>query len=272
MRLDLAVIEILLLGYGLFYGSFVATSAIFYGQEFAVPLAIGLPIVMLCGWSLVRKPFRTIVVVGVLSWIARPVISQWAGSEPQGLAARAAVVAILLGMPLPLVTQWARARRKRHALEDRSTALASFRSRADGDVAEWGAPGSLPIRQRQLKVYITSGAAYRRLEQFLEAGDLSQFDNELARLESDLKEFAGQAGRAGGFEAGPGQESTDPYTVLMCSPDSSFEDVKQAYKLYSRFYHPDAVKSRGGDEEDAHRRMKQGNLAFDQIKRQRRMQ
>lgn len=75
MRLDLAVIEILLLGHGLFYGSFVATSAIFYGQEFAVPLAIGLPIVMLCGWSLVRKPFRTIVVVGVLSWIARPVIS-----------------------------------------------------------------------------------------------------------------------------------------------------------------------------------------------------
>lgn len=125
MRLDLAVIEILLLGHGLFYGSFVATSAIFYGQEFAVPLAIGLPIVMLCGWSLGRKPFRTIVVVGVLSWIARPVISQWAGPEPQGLAAQAAVLAILLGMPLPLVTQWARARRKRHALEDRSTALSS---------------------------------------------------------------------------------------------------------------------------------------------------
>lgn len=125
MRLDLTVIEILLLGYGLFYGSFVATSAIFYSQEFAVPLAIGLPIVMLCGWSLVRKPFRTIVVVGVLSWIAMPVISQWADPEPQGLAAQAAVVANPLGMPLPLVTQWPRARRKRHALEDRSPALSS---------------------------------------------------------------------------------------------------------------------------------------------------
>ena len=64
-------------------------------------------------------------------------------------------------------------------------------------------------------------------------------------------------------------EPIDPHELFMCSPKSSFETVCRAYKSYSKHYHPDAVKSRGGDERIAHKRMQEGNLAFEEIKRMR---
>ena len=272
IRQNLTAIEILLVGYWLFYGSMVATNAAFYGERFAVMLGLGLPMATLCGWCLVRRPFLTIASVGLLTWIAKASVSQWPDLARPGLAYQAVIVGILLGMPLPLVTQRAWARRRRLALEDRRAMLARFEWWAVRVVSDWGVPSQLLPRQREFQIEIGSGAAFGRLNAWLETGQTRRFDNELALLESELEEISRDASRAGGFEAGHNREPADPYDVLACSPNSSPDDIKRAYRLYCKFYHPDAVSQRGGDEEMAHRRMKEGNLAFEEIKRRKGMQ
>lgn len=53
----------------------------------------------------------------------------------------------------------------------------------------------------------------------------------------------------------------------MCQPNASFQDFKDAYNAYRKYFHPDAVESRGGNVARAEEQMKAGNLAFEEIKR-----
>ena len=54
----------------------------------------------------------------------------------------------------------------------------------------------------------------------------------------------------------------DPYKVLGVSPDASDEEIKKAYRRLAKKYHPDLNP---GDEEAA-RKMKEVNAAYEQIK------
>ena len=54
----------------------------------------------------------------------------------------------------------------------------------------------------------------------------------------------------------------DPYKVLGVSPDASDEEIKRAYRILAKKYHPDLNP---GDEEAA-RKMQQVNAAYDRIK------
>jgi curved DNA-binding protein CbpA len=51
------------------------------------------------------------------------------------------------------------------------------------------------------------------------------------------------------------------YDVLEVSPLAPFDEVRKAYYVYAKRYHPDVYKGH-----DAHDRMKNGNLAFEAIK------
>src|SRR5258708_3554132 len=51
------------------------------------------------------------------------------------------------------------------------------------------------------------------------------------------------------------------YDILGISPPLTFNEVRKAYYLYAKQYHPDVYKGI-----DAHERMKNGNLAFEAIK------
>ena len=54
----------------------------------------------------------------------------------------------------------------------------------------------------------------------------------------------------------------DPYKVLGVSPDASDEEIKRAYRLLAKKYHPDLNP---GDQEAA-RKMQEVNAAYEQIK------
>ncbi len=55
---------------------------------------------------------------------------------------------------------------------------------------------------------------------------------------------------------------TDPYKVLGVSPDASDEEIKRAYRVLAKKYHPDLNP---GDQEAA-RKMQEINAAYEQIK------
>ena len=54
---------------------------------------------------------------------------------------------------------------------------------------------------------------------------------------------------------------TDPYSVLGLSPGATDEEVKKAYKRLAKKYHPDVA----GNSEEAARKMREINAAYDQI-------
>lgn len=54
---------------------------------------------------------------------------------------------------------------------------------------------------------------------------------------------------------------TDPYKVLGLSPGASDDEVKKAYKTLAKKYHPDVA----GNSEEAARKMREINAAYDQI-------
>ncbi len=54
----------------------------------------------------------------------------------------------------------------------------------------------------------------------------------------------------------------DPYKVLGVSPDASDEDIKRAYRLLAKKYHPD----RNPGDAEAAKKMQEINAAYEQIK------
>ena len=54
----------------------------------------------------------------------------------------------------------------------------------------------------------------------------------------------------------------DPYKVLGVSPDASDEEIKRAYRVLAKKYHPD----RNPGDEEAAKKMQQINAAYEQIK------
>ena len=54
----------------------------------------------------------------------------------------------------------------------------------------------------------------------------------------------------------------DPYKVLGVSPDASDEEIKKAYRVLAKKYHPD----RNPGDEEAAKKMQQVNAAYEQIK------
>ena len=54
----------------------------------------------------------------------------------------------------------------------------------------------------------------------------------------------------------------DPYKILGVSPNSSDEEIKQAYRRLAKQYHPD----RNPGDEEAAKKMQQINAAYEQIK------
>ena len=57
----------------------------------------------------------------------------------------------------------------------------------------------------------------------------------------------------------------DPYSVLGVSPNATDEEIKEAYRKLAKKYHPDL----NPDKELAEKMMKEINLAYDTIKKQR---
>ncbi|MBO5868698.1 MAG: J domain-containing protein, partial [Oscillospiraceae bacterium] len=55
---------------------------------------------------------------------------------------------------------------------------------------------------------------------------------------------------------------SDPYKVLGVSPDASDDEIKKAYRRLAKQYHPD----RNPGDQEAARRMKEINAAYEQIK------
>ncbi|MFZ9940219.1 MAG: TerB family tellurite resistance protein [Bacteroidia bacterium] len=70
-----------------------------------------------------------------------------------------------------------------------------------------------------------------------------------------------------------GQTTEDFYTVLECTPDSSDEDLKKAYRRLAAKHHPDKVASLGAEaQKAAQEKFQQLNHAWDQIKKARGLQ
>ncbi|MGE3769956.1 MAG: DnaJ family molecular chaperone [Bdellovibrionales bacterium] len=70
----------------------------------------------------------------------------------------------------------------------------------------------------------------------------------------------------------PVRRAKDPYNTLGVRRSASDADIKHAYRMMLRLYHPDAVMANGGDEDDieaATERMAAINHAYDDIKQQR---
>lgn len=56
---------------------------------------------------------------------------------------------------------------------------------------------------------------------------------------------------------------SDPYTILGVSPTATDEEIKEAYRRLAKKYHPDL----NSDKENAERKMKEINSAYDTIKK-----
>lgn len=291
---ELSTGEILLLGCWMFYGGFVATNTVFYGYGFLIAIGIGLPVVLLAGMYLIRRPdhafvalaifpvmlfhwpFRALLLLAILIALVEGAMDQLTDLHPtfptKGISAKTFGVAILLGVPLSWSTWRARKRRIRPGQEDRRAKLARFERRARRVVGSIAKVELLSESQLEFVVDIEGGEAIDLLEDLIDIGDLSGFDEEISRMEAELDRIERLGSREGHAEKDGVKGSTDPYEVLMCLPDSSFETVKQAYKSYCRHYHPDSVQNRGGNVEIAHHKMQEGNLAFEEIKRRRGIQ
>lgn len=62
----------------------------------------------------------------------------------------------------------------------------------------------------------------------------------------------------------------DPYKVLGISPDATDDEVKKAYRTLAKQYHPDRYQNAtAAVQEQADRKMKEINSAYDDIQRQR---
>ena len=57
---------------------------------------------------------------------------------------------------------------------------------------------------------------------------------------------------------------TDPYSVLGVSRDAGTDEIKKAYRKYSRIYHPDA-NINNPDKDKAEEKFKQIQEAYNQI-------
>lgn len=63
---------------------------------------------------------------------------------------------------------------------------------------------------------------------------------------------------------------TDPYQILRISPNSSDDEVKEAYRKLSQQYHPDLHSGNSVMEDIANQKMSEINAAYDEIMNMRR--
>ncbi|MDE0125494.1 MAG: hypothetical protein OXN97_13050 [Bryobacterales bacterium] len=264
-RPDMTAGEILLLGGWLFYIAFIGTNTAFYGLGFAAMVCIVVPIGLICGACLFRRPFRSALVIALVTLVARSVLNQLEIALPdETLPVRAGMVATLPAVALGFATRWASARRKCNTLRRCRETLAEFEVRAQWAVRNLSFRERLTPVERRFAIDIQSGAASSRLDALLRKGKMREFDEGLQQLESQLKGIPIRPrDREGSSDNGP----TDPYEIFMCQPNASFQDFKDAYNAYRKCSHPDAVESRGGNVARAEEQMKAGNLAFEEIKR-----
>lgn len=264
-RLDLTAGETLLLGGWLFYIAFIGTNAAFYGLGYATMVCVVVPVALVCGTYVYRRPFRTALFLALLTLAAKSVLERSEIALPDETSpVRAGMAATLPAVALGLATRWARTRRRRNAMRERREALAEFEVRAQWAVTNLTSREQLTDVERGFVIDIQSSAASSRLNALLRDGRMREFDEGLQRLESQLREIST---RPRDHEAGSDIGPADPYEIFMCRPDASFQDFKNAYNAYCRYFHPDAVLNRGGNVTRAEERMKAGNLAFEEIKR-----
>ena len=257
---------ILLVGCWAFYGSFVATGAARHGKGFLLAVAIGVPVAWKWAKLVFRRPLTGVALACVASLLMLAAVRKWgADFALDGIPWNLAGAAVLIGAPLLRATQWAWQRDRRRALSDRQSQLVSFDRLARWTVDRHAPPAS-PGEQQDFAAAVLSGWLQDELEQLLSRRKFRKFDRRLAELRASLREFEQSAGESDRVLQ---DKDPDPYEVLMCDPEAPFEVVKQAYKAYAKYCHPDSVRNRGGDEDAARERMKAGNLAFEEIKRMR---
>ena len=265
--------EILLLGCLIFYGAFVAASAAVLGRGFMVAIAFGLPLVLLFGRCLLRMPVRALLLLPFLLWLwsrvsvrvmqALPVL------EIDTPAYATAVPVVMVGIPLAWAAQKGWGRRKRRLRDARMGRLDEFLSRARWIVKHLSRADLQTAARERFAAEFEGGSMRNRLTRLLDEGRDREFSREISHLESVLDEIENLERLARRTPADGFGSKLSPYEVLVCTPESPFETIKLAYKSYCKYYHPDAVRGRGGDIQIANRKMREGNLAFEQIKRMR---
>lgn len=268
--------EILLIGWLIFYVAFVAASAAVLGRGFMVAMALGLPLVLLFVRCLRRMPLRTLLLLPFLLWlwprVSSRLIQAFPFLEVDTAAYTTAVPVVMVGAPLAWAAQkgWARRRRRvRDACSDRRDEFLSWAlwivkhsSRTDLQTAA----------QERFAAEIEGGLIRNRLTRLIDEGRVREFSREISHLESVLDEIEKQERPARRPPVDGLESKLSPYEVFVCTPESAFETIKLAYKSYCKYYHPDAVRGRGGDIQIANRKMREGNLAFEEIKRRRGLQ
>ncbi len=239
-------------------------------------MGVGLPLAIVSARCFLWKPLRTLLFIGGLTWIwphlADRVFRPFPALHVDGAASQAAGLGIVAGMPLAWAAHRAWQRRKRSVHEYGRSRLAQFESWAGWTARNLSRSAPLSDTQRHFIANIESGLTCGRLATLLDEGRTGRFFEQISHFEDVLRGIERLDRQAKPPQAERPGGTADPYEVLMCEPESSYETIKQAYKSYCRHYHPDAVKGRGGDIEIAHRKMQEGNLAFAEIKHRRGMQ
>ena len=131
---QLSLGEVLLLACWLCYTAFIATNTAFYGIGFPAAIGFFLPIVVVCGIFLVRRPLLTLLVLCISAFLPFGGLDWWTQKAPflptEPVAITTAVLGAFLGVPLIWAPRRAWTKRKRVSQDAQRTRLARFQARA----------------------------------------------------------------------------------------------------------------------------------------------